>query len=144
MERLPGVVLHDVDVLAVERVAAEVLVEDDLLLEHHHELAGLVVGAEEVVRAVHPVDALPAAAGEGLEEGREADVVEDRLPVERIGEVAERRSGRLRCWASTFVRIGLDISDSSVGRIFAGATCNRTADKDAADFARRGVPRKTR
>ncbi len=49
-----------------------------------------MVGREELVRSVHPVDVLPAAAGERLEVGREADVVEDRLPVERVGEVAHR------------------------------------------------------
>ena len=37
----PRVVLHDAHVLAADGVAAEVLVEDDLLLERHHVLAGV-------------------------------------------------------------------------------------------------------
>src|SRR6478672_73583 len=37
--RLPRVVAHDPDVLGPEDVAAEVLLEDDLLLERHHVLA---------------------------------------------------------------------------------------------------------
>ena len=85
--RLPRVVTHDVHVLASDDVAAEILLEGDLLLKRHHVLPGSRVGGEELLGARDPVNTLPPAAGVGLEIGGEPDVGEDRLPIERICQI---------------------------------------------------------
>ena len=86
---MPRLVGHDAHVALIDRVAAEVHVELHFLLQHHDELAGLVVGAEKFVRIMQSIDILPAAAGERFEKCRPADVGENRLPIERIGQVAK-------------------------------------------------------
>src|ERR1700674_3348156 len=65
--RQPWVIPHDVNVLAADRVAAEVLVEDDLLLKRHDVLAGLAIRREKLFEVRHPIDVLPPAAGVRLE-----------------------------------------------------------------------------
>ncbi len=86
-----GVVRHDAHVLLVDDVATEILAELDRRLEHHALAAALVIGVEELVRVVDVGDVAPAAAVMRLEEGREADVVKDAMPV--VGDTAgcERR-----------------------------------------------------
>src|SRR6202035_5021450 len=56
-------------------------------LQRHAEIAGLVVGLEELLPVMHVVDIAPSAAIEGLEERGEADVLEDALPVQRIFKI---------------------------------------------------------
>ena len=100
--RAARVVGHDVDVLLADDVAAEVLLEVDGGLEGHAEVAGLVVGGEELFAVVDVEDVAPAAAVVGLEEGGKFYVVEDGLPVEGELEVAEGLFADLR-WV-LFVR----------------------------------------
>ena len=99
---MPRLVVHDPHVALIDRVTTEIHLKLHFLLQHHDELARLAVGAEKFLGIIQLVDIFPAAAGERLEEGRPADVGENRLPIERIGEVAEgvvirvrrQRSGR--------------------------------------------------
>ncbi len=90
VEGTPRIVRHDVDLLLIDHVAAEVFLELHRALQRHAEVAGLVVGLEELLPVVHVIDVAPSAAIEGLEERREADVLEDALPVERVLEIAHR------------------------------------------------------
>ena len=82
-------------------VAAEVLLEVDCGLEGHAEVAGLVVGVEELVAIVDVEDVAPAAAVVGFEEGGKADVVEDAVPVEGKLEVAQ--GALVDLWREFFV-----------------------------------------
>ena len=89
VEGIARLVRHDPHVALVDAVAAVVLLELHLLLQHHHELTRLGVSLEELVRVFQLVDVLPPAACERLEVRREADVIEDCAPIHREREVAE-------------------------------------------------------
>ena len=81
----PGrVVLHDVNVLLPNAVAAEIFLEFHRRLQGHTKIAGLLVGMEELGRRVHLVYILPAAAVEGLEERRKTNVIENAVPGEGV------------------------------------------------------------
>ena len=94
VERRARIVGHDVDLLLAHHVAAEVLLEVHRPLQRHAQRARLVVGVEELLAGVDLVDVAPAAAIERFEERGEADVPEDRVPVERVVQVAHRPLGR--------------------------------------------------
>src|SRR5271168_3940761 len=94
--RAARVVGHDVDLLLADDVAAEVFLEVDGGLEGHAEVAGLVVGVEELVAIVDVEDIAPAAAIVGFEECREADIFKDAVPVEGKLQVAQRALVDLR------------------------------------------------
>ncbi len=66
-------------------VTPKVFLEVHAALQCHAEVAALVVGVEELFRRIDLVHVLPAAAVEGLQESREADVAEDAVP--RHGEL---------------------------------------------------------
>ena len=91
--RFARVVGHDVDLVLADDVAAEVLVEVDGFLIEHAEVARLIVGVEELFAVVDVIDIAPSAAIDGLHESVLADVVENRVPVERIFEVAHGAIG---------------------------------------------------
>src|SRR5439155_16691148 len=96
MKRIPRFVRHDADVALVDGIAAEVHIELDLLLQHHHELSGVVVSAEEFFAIVQSIDVLPSATDERFKKRRPADVIENGFPVERVTEIAERFVIRVR------------------------------------------------
>ena len=77
-------------------VAAEILLEVHRALQRHAQRARLIVGAEELVAVVDLVNVAPAAAIERLEKRRKADVLEHRIPVERVVQVPHRSFGRAR------------------------------------------------
>jgi len=83
------IVGHDADFGLADDVAAEVFLEVNCGLEGHAEIAGVVVGVEELVAVVDVIDVAPAAAVVGFEKGGKADVVEDAVPVEGKLEVAQ-------------------------------------------------------
>ena len=80
--RAAGVVGHDADFRLADDIAAEVLLEVDCGLKGHAEVAGLVVGVEELVAVVDVVDVAPAAAiaadsphlGKPISEARAGDL----------------------------------------------------------------------
>ncbi len=113
--RAAGVVGHDVDFRLADDVATEVLLEVDCGLEGHAEVAGLVVGAEELVRVVDVEDIAPAASVVGLEEGGKFYVVEDGLPVERELEVAAGLGGDLGREAFVRQKRGAGDGDAELG-----------------------------
>ena len=88
MMRLFGIVFHDADFLLADDVTAKILVEIDACLQSHAERAGLIVGGEEFLARIDFEDVLPAAAAEGLQEGGEANVIKNFIPVQRKSEVA--------------------------------------------------------
>src|SRR5262249_17449833 len=75
MKRIPRLVRHDPDVPLINRIAVEIHVELDLLLEHHHQLSGVVVSTEEFLAIMQSIDVLPTAAAERFEERRPADAI---------------------------------------------------------------------
>src|SRR5665213_382069 len=85
--RLAGIVGHDADFGLAYDEAAKVLLKVNGRLKGHAEVAGLVVGGEELVAIVDVEDVAPATAVVRLEEGGKADVVEDAVPVERVFEI---------------------------------------------------------
>ena len=87
---LPGIVVHDVNLFLPHHEAAEVLRVLDRLLVHHAQVAGLVVGAEELVAAAHLMHVAPAAAIHRFQKAVLADHPENALPVERKFQVAHR------------------------------------------------------
>ena len=82
-------VRHDPHAALIDAVAAEIHVELHFLLQHHHQLAGLVVSAKKFVRVVQPINVFPAAAGKGFEKCGPADVIENSFPIERITQIAK-------------------------------------------------------
>ena len=74
-------------------VAAEIFLELHAVLQRHAEVAGLIVGVEELVGRIDLVHVLPAAAVEGLEERGKADVAEDAVPGQGILQVAHGAIG---------------------------------------------------
>src|SRR4029450_4298071 len=96
MKWIPWLVGHDPDVALINRIAAEIHVELDFLLQHHHQLSGVVVGAEEFLAVVQPVYVLPAATCERFEKRWPAYVTENPFPIERIAEISKRFVVRIR------------------------------------------------
>src|SRR6185436_16093030 len=90
MKGIPWLVGHDPDAALINRVAAEIHVELDFLLQHHHQLSGVVVSAEEFLTIMQSIDVLPAAACERLEERGPADVIKNPFPIEGIAEISKR------------------------------------------------------
>src|SRR5262245_13498026 len=90
MKWIPWLVRHDSDVALINRIAAEIHVELDFLLQHHHQLSRVVVSAEEFLAIMQPIDILPAATCEWFEECRPSYVIENPFPIERIAEVSKR------------------------------------------------------
>ena len=76
--------------LAPDADAADVVVPVDELLQDHRLEPGLVVGRDELLDRVDDEHVLPAAARVGLQHRRQARVADQRLPVQRELEVAER------------------------------------------------------
>src|SRR4029077_5821791 len=96
MKRIPWVVGHDPDVALINRIAAEIHVELDFLLQHHHQLSSVVVSAEEFLAIVQSIDVLPSAACERFEKRWPAYVIENPFPIERIAEISKRLVVRIR------------------------------------------------
>src|SRR5262245_23772759 len=90
MKRIPWLVRHDPDMALVNRIAAEIHIEFDLLLQHHHQLSGIVVCAEEFLAIVQSIDVLPAPTCKRFEERWPAYVIENPFPIERIAEIPKR------------------------------------------------------
>ena len=90
MKRIPWLVGHDPDVTLINRIATEIHVELDFLLQHHHQLGGIVVSAEEFLAIMQSIDVLPAATGERFEKRGPADVIKNPFPIERIAEISKR------------------------------------------------------
>ncbi len=61
----------------------------DHLLQDHGARAAFVVTLDQLLDVGHPVGKAPAAATHVLEDGRAANVVDDRLPIHRVGQVTE-------------------------------------------------------
>lgn len=92
-------------------IAAEVFGECDRALQGHAERTAIVIGGEEIGRRSHFVDALPAAAIVRFQEGGEAGILEDLLPVQRIFQIPHGEFG------------------SAVGMLFVGQEhCGRYRD----------------
>src|SRR2546423_4455084 len=90
MEWIPRLVRHDPHVSLVDRITAKIHVELDFLLQHHYQLSGVVVSAEEFFAIMQSVNVLPAATCEGFEKRRPAHVIENRFPIEWIAEISKR------------------------------------------------------
>ena len=93
MRRL-RIVVHDVDFFLPDHIAAKIFFELDAMLQGHAQVAGLVVVMEKFLRRVDLVHMLPSSTGIRLEESREADVVKNFFPVQRINQVAHGLVGR--------------------------------------------------
>src|SRR5256885_9460131 len=92
-----GVVANRKDVLPSDGDAPDVVLPLDELLKDHRlrpvsgrEPAGLVVGPDELVLRVDSIDVLPSAAGVWLQDRGQARVLDERVPVERVLDVAQR------------------------------------------------------
>src|SRR6266849_4136549 len=90
---LLGIVADRSDVVFAEGEAAHVAGEVDEFLQGHAVWRGFVVGGEELFLVVDLVDVLPAAAGEGLENGGAADIIEEAVPIDGISEVVQGFGG---------------------------------------------------
>src|SRR4030095_12240196 len=90
MVRMSWFVVHNAHMPLIDRVAAEVHVEFHFFLQHHDELAGVLVSPEKFIPIMQSIDVLPAASCERLEKRGPADVVENSLPIERVNESAKR------------------------------------------------------
>src|SRR4029077_2889074 len=90
---LLGIVADGRDVVFSEGEAADVAGEVDKFLQGHAVGRGFVVGGEKFFLVVDLVDVFPTAAGERLEDGGAADVVEQTIPIDRIGEGVEGFGG---------------------------------------------------
>ena len=86
---LARVVLDRQDVVLAEAEAADELVPLDKLLEHHREQPRVVVVVDQLLLRLAHVDLLPAAAVGVLQHAREADVLHDPVPVERVRQVPQ-------------------------------------------------------
>src|SRR5207237_9174794 len=96
IKRMSRLVRHDPDVALINRVTAEIHVELDFLLQHHHQLSGVVVSAEEFLAIVQSIDVLPAATCERFEKRGPAYVIENPFPIEGIAEISKRLVVRIR------------------------------------------------
>ena len=96
MKRRSGIVLHDVDLLLADTIAAKVFFEVHCRLQRHAEIARLVVGMKELFRRIYFVHIFPAAPVEGLEKCGKADVAKDGLPGKGILQVAHGALGGAR------------------------------------------------
>ena len=101
MMRRAGVVAHYMDMLAVDHIAAEILLEVHRRLQRHAEIAGSVVGCEKFLRVVNMEDIAPAPSVMRFKKRGKAYVFEDAVPVQRILEIAQRAGADL--WWKTFV-----------------------------------------
>src|SRR4051812_41010474 len=90
MKRVPWLVRHDPDLTLINGIAAEIHVELDFFLQHHHQLSGVIVSAEEFFTIVQSIHVLPAATCEWFEERWPAYVVENPFPIEWIAEISKR------------------------------------------------------
>src|SRR5260370_1511090 len=86
---LVGIVADGSDVVFSEGEAADVAGEVDEFLQGHAVGRGFVVRGEEFFLGADLVDVFPTAAGERLEDGRAADVIEETVPIDGIGEVVQ-------------------------------------------------------
>src|SRR5689334_7833371 len=96
MKRITWLVRHDPDMALINRIAAEIHVEFDFLLQHHHQFSGVVVSAEEFFAIVQAIDILPSATCERFEKCGPAYVVKNPFPVERKAEISKRFVVRIR------------------------------------------------
>src|SRR5262249_23352967 len=87
MKRIPRLVWHDPDVPLIDRIAAKVHVELYFLLQHHHQLSGVVESAKKSLAIMQSIAFLPPPAAERFEECRPAYVVENCFPIERVTKV---------------------------------------------------------
>ncbi len=83
------IVVNGGDVGFSEGEAADVFIEVDELLECHAVGRSLVVSGEKFFFVVHFIDVLPAAAGEGFENGGAADEVEEAIPIHGVREIVK-------------------------------------------------------
>jgi len=97
VERRRRVVADREDILAPDRDAAEVVLPLDEFLKDHRlrpvprrKPPGLVVRPDELLFRVDAIDVLPAAAGVRLEDRGQTRVLDERVPVERVLQVAQR------------------------------------------------------
>ena len=103
VHRLVGAEVHDHRLGADRERAGEHVEAVDRRLQVHQPLAGLVVGAVQLVRVADVADADPLAAVVGLHEQRVADLLRDRVEVERP-VVLGRRVGEARVVGRVLVR----------------------------------------
>ena len=88
MKSLFGVILDGHDRLPPNADTAYELIPFDEFLQDHAACARLVVGLDQLVDCIDLVYMMPAVPCI-LENGRLSDIVEKRVPVERIGQIAE-------------------------------------------------------
>src|SRR6188474_1328771 len=90
MKGIPWLIGHDPYVALINRIAAEIHVELNFLLQHHHKLCGVVVSAEEFLAIMQSIDVLPAAADKRFKKRGPAYVIKNPFPIERIAEILKR------------------------------------------------------
>src|SRR5262249_48880116 len=90
MKRIPWLVWHDPYMALINRITAEIHVEFDFFLQHHHQLPGVVISAKEFFAIMQSIDVLPATPCERLKECRPAYIIKNPFPIERIAEISER------------------------------------------------------
>src|SRR5215831_11180932 len=86
---IPWLVGHNPHVALINRVAAEIHIELDYLLQHHHQLSGVVVSAEEFLAIMQAIDVFPAATCKWFEKRGPAYVIENPFPIERIAQISK-------------------------------------------------------
>src|SRR2546425_88431 len=86
---LARVVRYGHDIGLAEAEAADVLLELDELLQHHAVRSGAVVGREQLFLVVDLIDVLPATPEERLQDGGTPDIVQQRVPVNRVFQIAQ-------------------------------------------------------
>src|SRR3989441_9750864 len=86
---LARLVWYGHDVRLAEAEAADVLLELDELLQHHAVRSGAVVGLEQLFLVVDLIDVLPATPEERLQDGGTPDIVQQRVPLNRVFQIAQ-------------------------------------------------------
>ena len=91
--RLARIVRHDHHVFLADAIAAHKLIEFDSFLKCHAERSRLIVFLDQFFERIDLRNVFPTAAVERLHEGGEADILDNRLPVEWKLQVAETLAG---------------------------------------------------
>src|ERR1019366_7205622 len=132
------IVVHDVHLLLTDHVAAEILLEVHSALQGHAQVAALVIRVEELLRRVHLVHVLPAAAVEGLQERGKSNIAENAVPRHGILQIAygalggARRMFLVRQQDSLRDRNAQLGSECEVEELVVGAPPERVIDNDRA------------
>src|SRR5262245_59742371 len=88
MEGNTRIVNHDAHLLLPDHITSKVFLELYRSLQRHAEIAGLVVALEKFIWRMNLINILPTTSIVRLQEGREAHVVEDLLPVQGKDQVS--------------------------------------------------------